>query len=144
MINYGISNTIVLAIPYFTTKAAILDYRQYKTHFSRQLNCWSLRCSWSIACRRCSNYIFILHLTPGFNILRKGNCKSRQETFQFGIWCTYIRDFTAYHEIMGTNKLWNIYQRRTKLKNKPLQNQFMFRVYQQSTEERKRYPWRTA
>ena len=24
----------------------------YKTHFHRQLNCWSLRYSWSIACRR--------------------------------------------------------------------------------------------
>ena len=33
-------------------------------HFSRQLKCWSLRCSWSIAYRRCSNYIFILHLAP--------------------------------------------------------------------------------
>ena len=52
-------------------------------HFSRQLNCWSLRCSWSIACRRCSNYIFILHLTLGFNILRKNNCKLRRETFEF-------------------------------------------------------------
>ena len=28
----------------------------------RQYTCWSLRCSWSIACRRCSNYIFILDL----------------------------------------------------------------------------------
>ena len=55
---------------------------QYKTHFSRQLNCWSLRCSWSIACRRCSNYICILQLTLGFNILRKDNCKPRQETFK--------------------------------------------------------------
>ena len=37
-----------------------------------------------IACRRCSNYIFILDLTPGFIGLGKGNCKTRQETFQFG------------------------------------------------------------
>ena len=28
---------------------------QYKLHLSRHLNCWSLRCSWSFACRRCSN-----------------------------------------------------------------------------------------
>ena len=48
-------------------------------------NCWSLRCSWSIACRRCFNYIFILHLTRGFNILCKDNCKPRQESFE--IWC---------------------------------------------------------
>ena len=32
----------------------------------------------SIACRRCSNYIFIPDLTPGFNKLRKGNSKKRQ------------------------------------------------------------------
>ena len=49
----------------------------------RQLNCWLLRCSWNIACRRCSNYIFILHLTPGFTILRKDNCMSRRGTFKF-------------------------------------------------------------
>ena len=42
----------------------------------------SLRCRWSIACRRCSNYIFILHPTLGFNILRKDSCKPRQETFK--------------------------------------------------------------
>ena len=32
---------------------------------------------------RCSNYIFILDLTPGFNALGKGNCKTRRETFKF-------------------------------------------------------------
>ena len=57
--------------------------KYFKTHFSRQLNCWSLRCSWSIACRRCSNYIFILNLTPGFNGLGKDNYKMRREAFQF-------------------------------------------------------------
>ena len=48
-----------------------------------QLNCWSLRCRWNIACRRSSNYIFILDLTPGFNGLSKDNCKMRRETFKF-------------------------------------------------------------
>ena len=52
----------------------------YKMHFSRQSNYWSLRCIWSIACRRCSNNIFILHLTLGFNI---DNCKLRRETVKF-------------------------------------------------------------
>ena len=42
----------------------------YKTHLTVKYNCWSLGCIWSIACRRCSNYIFILHLIFGFNILR--------------------------------------------------------------------------
>ena len=54
---------------------------QYKSHLSRQLHCWSLRCSWSIACRRCFNYIFILDLTPGFNQLGKDDCKTRWESF---------------------------------------------------------------
>ena len=65
----------------------IFKYRQasniYKSHFSRQLNCWSLRCSWSIACRRCSNYIFILNLTPSFNGLGKDNYKMRREAYKF-------------------------------------------------------------
>ena len=55
----------------------------YKSHFSRQWNWWSLRCSWRIACRRCFNYIFIGDLTPGFDGLGKDNCKTRQETFKF-------------------------------------------------------------
>ena len=52
-------------------------------HLIRQYNCWSLRCSWSIACRRCSNYIFILSLTPGFNRLQKDNYKTRWKTLKF-------------------------------------------------------------
>ena len=35
------------------------------------------------AWRRCSNYIFIIDLTPGFNGLDKDNYKSRQHTFKF-------------------------------------------------------------
>ena len=32
---------------------------------SRHWNCWSLRCYWNSACRRCSNCIFIFGLTFG-------------------------------------------------------------------------------
>ena len=35
------------------------------------------------ACRRCSNYIFILNLTHSFNILHEDNCKTRWEIFKF-------------------------------------------------------------
>ena len=55
-------------------------------HLSRQWTCWSLRCSWSNACRRCSNYIFILDLTPGFTRLGEDNCKTRWESFK----CMYL------------------------------------------------------
>ena len=37
---------------------------EYKPHLNRQYNCWPLRCSWSISCRSCSNYIVILAFTP--------------------------------------------------------------------------------
>ena len=37
--------------------------------------------------RRCSNYIFILDITPGFNRLRKDNCKTRRKHSSFVIWC---------------------------------------------------------
>ena len=37
----------------------------------------------SIACRRCSNYIVMLNLTPGLNGLDKDNCKTERETFKF-------------------------------------------------------------
>ena len=55
-------------------------------------NCWLLRGSWTIACWRCSNYIFIFDLTPGFNGLGKDNCKTRRETFKFGDLVYYIFD----------------------------------------------------
>ena len=58
-----------------------------------ECNCWSLRCSWSMVCRRCSNYIFILDRTPGFSGLRKDYCKMRWETFKFWDLVHLILDF---------------------------------------------------
>ena len=43
----------------------------------------SHRCIWCLACRRRSNHIFILDLTPGLNGLGKENCKTRWETDKF-------------------------------------------------------------
>ena len=43
----------------------------------------SFRCSWSIACRRCSNYIFILDLKHGFSGFDEDNYKTMRETFKF-------------------------------------------------------------
>ena len=66
----------------------------YQWHLSRQQNLWSLR--WSIASRCCSNYIFFLDLTHGFNGLSKDNCNTRRETFRFifSFGTCYIRRFT--------------------------------------------------
>ena len=65
---------------------------------------WSLRCSWSIACRRCFNYIFILDLTPGFNGLRKDNCKMRRDTLKFWDLVQLILEVWQYltYEDFGT------------------------------------------
>ena len=67
----------------------------YKTHLSRQWNSRSLRCSWSIGCRRCSNYIFILDLTPGFTGLGEDNCTTR-ETSKFGDLVRLILEIYGY------------------------------------------------
>ena len=40
-------------------------------------------CPPNMACRCCSNYIFILNLIRGFNRLGRDNCKTRRETFEF-------------------------------------------------------------
>ena len=91
-------------------------------HLSWQWNCRSLRCSWSIACRRCSNYIFILDLTPGFIGLGKDNCKARQEAFQFGdpvrlilenlryTYPSYTLSFCHRWEYTRLTNPWYIYQ----------------------------------
>ena len=47
---------------------------------SGQLKYRSFRCSWSIACLRCSNYIFILDLTSGFKGFGKGSRKTIRES----------------------------------------------------------------
>ena len=68
----------------------------YKSHFSRQLNSWSLRCSWSIACGGRSNYISILDLTPGDNRLDINNCKTRRKAFKCWDLMRLISDTLRY------------------------------------------------
>ena len=59
----------------------------------------------NVACPRCSNYIFIIDLTPGFNGLGKDKCKTRRETFKFwdSVWlivCLFVsllRHFWLIH-----------------------------------------------
>ena len=46
--------------------------------------------------RRCSNYILILDLTPGFNGLSKNNCKTRLETFKFWDLVRLIQEVLRY------------------------------------------------
>ena len=56
---------------------------------SKQYNCWSLRCSWSMACRRCSYYIFIIvfHLTSIY--CTKTTASRDEKHLSFGIWCVW-------------------------------------------------------
>ena len=49
-----------------------------------------------MACRRCSNYIFILYLTPGFNELGKDKRKARRETFKFRDFVKLILEIWRY------------------------------------------------
>ena len=60
--------------------------------YGRHKNCWSLRCSWSIACRRCSNYSFNLDLTPGFNALGQRQLQDERRNIEvWGFDASYIR-----------------------------------------------------
>ena len=90
----GCKNTLLLGM-FFVTYHQTSNIRQ----LVMQLTCWSLRCSWSIACWRCSNYIFILNLRPGFNRLHKDNWKMRWETRSFGIWCTLYKRIYGIFEL---------------------------------------------
>ena len=74
----------------------------YKTHFSRQLNCWSLRCS--------CYYIFILNLTSGFNGLGKDNYQMRRETFKSWDLVRLILETLRYIELSN-------YSGRTQIRN---------------------------
>ena len=67
------------------------SYLWYKTHLSRQLNSWSLRCSWSIACRRCSNNICILD--PASMNWAKTTARRDKNHLSLWIWWAFIRDF---------------------------------------------------
>ena len=52
-------------------------------HRSKKKDYYRQTSNISRTCRRCSNYTFILDLTPGFNGLCKDNYKTRRETFKF-------------------------------------------------------------
>ena len=59
--------------------------------------------------RRCSNYIFILNLTTGFNGLGKDHCKGRQETFKFGDLVRLILEVLRYPDFFtGPSIRWAV------------------------------------
>ena len=64
-------------------------------HLCRQLNSCSLRCSWSIACRRCFNYIIIINLTLSLTGEAKTTARRDERYLSFGFGAPYIRDFTV-------------------------------------------------
>ena len=61
--------------------------------------------SCSLACRRCSKYIFIVDLTPCFYGLGKDNCKARRETFKFWDLMPLMMEIWRYCHITGTMQL---------------------------------------
>ena len=85
-------------------------------HLSRQQICWSLRCGWIIACRRCSNYIFILDLTADFNGLVKDNCKARREILKFWDLVRLILEIWWY-VVNVTRYVWMKWQYQTQWGN---------------------------
>ena len=54
-----------------------------------------------VTCRRCSNYIFILDLTPGFTGLGEDSCTTRRETSKFGELVRLILEILQYYVDLG-------------------------------------------
>ena len=59
----------------------------------------SLRCSWSIACRRCSSYIFILDLTLASKDWAKTTRWDENHKFKFLYWVHLILEVWQYCEV---------------------------------------------
>ena len=55
--------------------------------------------------RRCSNYIFILDLAPGFNGLGKSNSNTRRETFKYWDLVHLILEILWYVNVLSTELL---------------------------------------
>ena len=74
----------------------------YRQTSNISYTCWSLRCSRSIACRRCSNYFFIIDLTPDFNGLGKTTARRDEKHLRFLLWCELYQRFddTSIHPLM--------------------------------------------
>ena len=54
----------------------------------------------------CQNVIFILNLTPGFNGLAKGNCKTRWQSLKFPDLVCLILEILRYIYNIGSDLLW--------------------------------------
>ena len=67
-----------------------------------KMDCGSLRCSWSIACRRCSNYIWVIH-----NFIAHWGA-------------SYIRYFTVLVTLHGITRLWWVNQQHIFQLSKPV------------------------
>ena len=87
---------VIVVVVVLNMKIHLFSY-----HFSTLTWCtsdtnWSLGCSWSIAGWRCSNYIFILDLTPYINGLGKNNCKTGFGAPYIILGAAYIRYLSIY------------------------------------------------
>ena len=78
-----------------------------------QWNCRSLRCSWSITCRRCSNYVFILDLTPASLDWAMTTAIRDEKQLTLGIWASYIRDFTVLMSMVTLTWIFMFIQLKT-------------------------------
>ena len=79
--------------------------KYHKTSYIRRTlggnNCRSLKCSWSIACRRCSNYIFVLHLTFGLKGFGKERRKAVRESFKYSDLVRLVLETWRYAQVAG-------------------------------------------
>ena len=78
------------------------------------------------ACRRCSNYIFILDLAPGFSGLGKDNCETKRKTFK--CW-DLVRLILVVWQYMQTRSEFKLRFRRIfNTPTAPWQDRIVFRI----------------
>ena len=75
----------------------------------------SINCAKTTACRCCSNNIFTLDFTLGFNKLRKDNCMTRRETFKVLDLVRLLKEIWRYASFqkLRHSRIWNSLSRKT-------------------------------
>ena len=75
--------TVWIPLKYGSTTTAPIIAHCQKTPMSSIVFHIAIPKTSNITCQCCSNYIFILNLTYGFNGMAKDSCKTQQEAFKF-------------------------------------------------------------
>ena len=117
---YSMISTLAVLKSFWETKNYVYPQTSDLRQISRQWNCWSIRCNWSIACPRCSSSIF--RCDTWLQWVRQRQLQD--ETINIPVWgigVTNIRGLTVHYlsifiakivhrvEIVYLGRQWTVY-----------------------------------